>query len=176
MASTTVQVKDPWWRSTLAIALGLDLLGACCIALAQYFIFDQSRDVPDKSFGENLPAAVLMLSAVAVWIAGGVVAAVALYRDRLKSTTGKWAVRLVLFNVTLLPLWGIVNGLFVLFGSALPEGWGEPIVPIWFLVGAVALGLGLASKHERAKGALVLPLLLGAATATFMLGELITQH
>ncbi len=160
----------------MAIAFGLVLLGASCVAIAQYLIFSQPRETPDKSFGDNLVPAILMLSAVASWIAGGVVAAVALRRDRLQSSTGRWAIRVLIFDCALLPLFGVIDGFFQLIGNPLPEGWGEPIVPFWFGGALLALVLALWAKQERLRGLLIIPLYLGAATSTFMLGELITSH
>jgi len=132
-ATTRLKVKDPWWRSPLAVAVGLDILGAACFAIAQVIIFSQPQESPEKGFFAKLVPAVLMLSVVALWGAGGVIAAVALRRDPLRSSTGKWAIRLVIINISLVPLMGVVTGFFYLIGRSTSQGWAEPLMPIWLL-------------------------------------------
>jgi hypothetical protein len=175
-ATTRLKVKDPWWRSPLAVAVGLDILGAACFAIAQVIIFSQPHEIPEKGFFAKLVPAVLMLSVVALWSAGGVIAAVALRRQPLRSSTGRWAIRLVILNICLVPLMGLITGVLYILGLPTSQGWAEPLMPIWLLAGLAAMVLALIAPHERSRGALMFPLILGAAALTFMLGEVFSDH
>ena len=161
----------------LVWALGLDLLAVANFVIAQLLIFSRSPGPPSGSgfFADPLPAA-LMVVAGSCFVAGGVVAAVGLIRAPLKSARGRWAVRCSIFNILLLPGFGVAAGIASLVGIPMPNGWGEPFVPIWLGSGLAAIALALAASQERLRSVLVLPLLIGAAALTFWLGEVLSSH
>lgn len=167
--------------SALASALLLDALAIALFVVTQALVA-QRMSHPDHSsyagrgfFADPLPA-LCLLAAAGSAVAGGVVAAVSLWADRLATQRGRWAVRLAIFNFLITPLMGAVAGLFSLAGHPLPIGWGQPFVPFWVLSGFGAVALGLGSGEPRHRGALLLPAVLGGAVFTFWLGEILAPH
>ena len=168
----------PYRPSALTVTIGLDALA---IALFVAFAIAVQRDAPQGSggegfFSEPVPAA-LLLTAASLAVAAGVVAAVSLVRVPLRSRSGRWASRLAVVNALLMPLVAVsVTTVAWLVGYDLPEGWGEPIAPVWLLSGLAALVLGVRAKDPGRRGLLVLPLMIGAAVLTFWLGEILDPH
>jgi hypothetical protein len=127
-------------------------------------------------FSEPVPAVLLILAAVAV-IASAVTALIDLMGHRLTSTRGKWAFRLAIVNCLLLPVTALaVTAIAALGGFELEEGWGQPIMPVWFVVGFIATVLGATAPEPRRRGVLVLPLMIGAFAFVFVVGEITVPH
>lgn len=127
-------------------------------------------------FSEPVPAVLLILAAVAV-ISGAVTALIDLMGHRLTSTRGKWAFRLAIVSCLLLP----VTALAVIVTAALggfefEESWGQPIMPVWFVIGFIAMVLGAIAPEPRRRGVLVLPLMIGAFALVFVVGEITVPH
>ncbi len=122
-------------------------------------------------------SAVLLLLAATSMIAAGALAAVSLVRAPLQSRAGRWATRLAVVNVLLMPvLAGSATTIAWLFGYELSEGWGEPMVPVWLLSGLAAFVLGVRARDQGRRGLLVLPLMIGSAAMTFWMGEILDPH
>jgi uncharacterized protein (DUF983 family) len=162
----------------LALALGLDALAvALFVGFVAVVPRAGSQDSSDDGFfADPLPAVLIVLAATAV-VAAGVVAAVSLVRAPLRSRAGRWAMRLAVFNALLMPAVGVsVTTIAWILGYDLPEGWGEPVAPVWLLSGLAALAFGARAKDPGRRGLLVLPLVIGAAVLSFSLGEILSPH
>jgi hypothetical protein len=84
---------------------------------------------------------------------------------------------LALVNALLLPVVGLsVVAVARLIGADLPDGWGEPIVPVWLATGLGAAALGAAAKERGRRGLLVVPFMIGAFVLIFWLGEILEPH
>jgi hypothetical protein len=120
---------------------------------------------------------VLRLGAATVAIAAGVVATVSLVRSPLRSRAGRWATGLALGNALFLPVVGGVGAAGAwLVGQNLPEGWGQPMVPLWMAAGVAAAILGIVADERGRRGVLVVPFMFGALVLTFWLGEVLVPH
>ncbi len=164
--------------SALALALGLDALSVALFAC--FFAIVRSRgaeDTPNETFFSDPATAALMLTAATIAIAAGTVAGVSLARARLESRAGRWATRLALVNALAMPVVGlsVMAGAW-LVGYDLPEGWGQPIAPVWLAAGLAAAVLGVVAKEPARRGVLVVPFMIGAFVLTFWLGEILAPH
>lgn len=127
-------------------------------------------------FSESVPAMLLILAGFAV-ISSGLTALTDLLGHRLTTGTGRWAFRLALLNCLLLPVAALsVTAVTWLAGAKLEEGWGQPMMPVWFGLGVVATVLGVMAPEAKRRGILVLPLMIGAFTLFFVIGEFTVPH
>jgi hypothetical protein len=84
---------------------------------------------------------------------------------------------LAVANALLLPMVAFpVMAAAWLAGYDLPDGWGQPIMPVWMATGLVAAVLGVVAKESGRRGILVIPFMLGALVLTFSLGEILVPH
>lgn len=174
---TNGHVSRGWHIRPLVLAFGLDGLAILCFAVAQRIIMSSRPRASQASgfFADPLPAW-LMVCAGTAFVAGGGVAAVVLLRDPMTCRVGSWANRIAVFNIVLLPLLGVITGIAAVVGADLPSGWAEPFAPVWLGSGLLAIGLGLSAKGDRQKGALMIPLIVGATVLAFWLGEVLSPH
>jgi hypothetical protein len=162
----------------VVVALALDglaiaLLVVCFVVLA-WSDWEPLRE--EGFFAEPLLAA-LVLGAAAAALGAGVIAAASLLRVPLHTREGRWAVRLAAVNALIMPVVAVpVMAIAWLVGYDLPEGWGQPISPLWLMSGVGALVLGITAKEPGRQGLLVIPVMIGASVATFALGEIIVSH
>lgn len=127
-------------------------------------------------FSEPIPAILMILAGVAI-ISSGLAALIDLLGHRLSTGPGKWAFRLAILNCLMLPVAALsVTAVAWLVGAKLGEGWGQPIMPVWFASGALATVLGAAAPEDRRRGILVLPLMIGAFALVFLIGEFTVPH
>lgn len=127
-------------------------------------------------FSEPIPAILVILAGIAV-ISSGPTALIDLLGHRLTTGPGRWAFRLALLNCLLLPVAALaVTAVSWLAGTKLEEGWGQPIVPLWFALGALATVLGAIAPEERRRSILVLPLMISAFALVFLIGEFTVPH
>ncbi len=155
--------------------LALDGLGLACFAVGLFLILGYREDQPkpEGGFFSDMPASLLMLAAVLLPVVAAGIAGVSLWRNRLESRQGVWAVRLTVLAAVFLPALGVIQGLSELAGHRLPEGWGQPLVPIWFLtMGAVAV-LAIRAPDPGRRAVLTIPLVFGAAVLAFVFGDVI---
>ncbi len=68
----------------------------------------------------------------------------------------------------------VVGGAW-LVGYDLPEGWGQPIAPVWMAAG-VAARSSASSPGPGQRGILVVPFMIGALVLTFWIGEILVPH
>lgn len=164
--------------SALRASLLLEVLAVAMFVTAQQLI---SRRVllPGETAGgffDDPAPAILMIGAASAAVAAGVVALASLLRHPLETPRGRWAMRLAVAAALFLPLMGAIAGLASLLGHGLPDGWGEPVVPIWLLVAAASVLLGLFSGAPDRRGVLVAPFVFGAIVLGFVLGEILAPH
>lgn len=127
-------------------------------------------------FSEPVPAVLMVLAVVAV-ISGAATALIDLMSHRLTSARGRWAFRLAIVNSLLLPVTALaVTAIAALGGFELEEGWGQPVMPVWFVLGSIATVLGAIAPEPRRRGMLVLPLMIGAFALVFVVGEVTVPH
>jgi hypothetical protein len=127
-------------------------------------------------FSDPAPAILMLLAGIAV-ISSGATALLDLLGHRLSTGLGRWAFRLALVNCLLIPVAALlVTAIAGLTGAELDEGWGQPIMPIWFIVGAAATVLGAIAPEHRRRGILVLPLMIGTFALVFLIGEFTVPH
>ncbi|HVA30779.1 MAG TPA: hypothetical protein VMU58_05885, partial [Gaiellaceae bacterium] len=159
-------------------ALALDAVAAAVFVGFFAVVMTRGPDETDGAtfFSDPLPAA-LALAAAAIALAAGAVAAVSLARLPLRTRAGRWAVRLALANALLIPA-VVLPVTFVawLVDAHLSEGWGQPMMPFWFLSGLASAALGVAAKESGRRGILVIPFMIGALVLTFWLGEFLVPH
>lgn len=159
--------------STLGATLGLDALGIVLFVAAVLIVRQGGpRDTSDEGFfSDPLPAVLMLLTASALAVAG-VLAAVSLVRAPLRSRVGRWAMWMGVAASVLMPV--VAASVMIiawLAGYDLPEGWGEPIAPVWQVAALAAIGLGLAAKEPGRRGLLILPIVIAAALLIFILGD-----
>lgn len=161
----------------LAVSLAMDGLGAVAFAATLVLIANRPPAVTRGNgfFADPLPA-VTLLGAATLVVGAGAVAVVSLVREPLQNRRGRRAIRIGIFNAVLIPFLGVINGAFSLAGNPLPEGWGQPLVPLWIASGVASILLGLLSGEPDHRGALLVPALIGIAALTFWLGELLSGH
>jgi hypothetical protein len=163
------------WSALRWTAL-LDCVGAACFSLGLVLLLGlrERQSKPEGGFLADMPGSALMAVAVLLPVVAAGIAAVSLWRDRLESREGRWAVRLTIGAAIFLPLLGTIQGLSELAGHRLPQGWGQPLVPIWLLsMGAVAV-LAIRAPDPGRRGMLAIPLVLGAAILAFVTGDIIS--
>jgi multisubunit Na+/H+ antiporter MnhC subunit len=180
-ASHTIDQRggaEPRRLPTLVVALGLDALAILLFTGAfTHLVSRDPQDPPNETFFSDPLPAVLLLTAASVAIAAGVVAGVSLWRTRLRTRAGRWATRLALANTLFLPVLGVagITGAW-LVGYDLPDGWGQPFVPLWMATGVAAAILGVVAKEPGRRGILVIPSMIGAFVLIFWLGEILVPH
>ncbi|MEI6447161.1 MAG: hypothetical protein WCO96_04675 [Actinomycetes bacterium] len=155
--------------------LTLDAVALACLAAGMVLILTLREDQPkpEGGFVAGMPASLLMLAAAILPVVAAGIAAVSLWRDRLRSREGIWAIRLTIAAAFFLPILGVIQGLAELAGHRLPEGWGQPLVPIWFVtMGAVAV-LAIRAPDPGRRAVLAIPLVFGAAVLAFVFGDVI---
>jgi hypothetical protein len=156
------------------------LLGGAVVLFVAFVLLVTSSLREDEATGgfysEPVAAALIILAGVAV-ISSGFAALIDLLGHPLSTSPGRWAFRLALLNCLLLPVVALlVTAIAALAGAKLEEGWGEPIMPVWFIVGAGAAVLGAIAPEHRRRGLLVLPLMIGAFALVFLIGEFTVPH
>lgn len=153
--------------------------GSVVLFLAVAFIVTTGQPENEATggfFSEPVPAVLMILAGVAV-ISAGATALIDLLGHRPSTGLGRWAFRLALLNCLLLPAAALtVTAIAGLTGKNLDEGWGQPIMPIWFILGATATVLGAIAPEHRRRGILVLPLMIGAFALVFLIGEITVPH
>jgi hypothetical protein len=165
-------------RSVVVFALALDAFSVTLFAaLLTVFTIRGPGDSPPETFASDPLPAVLLGSAASIAILAGAVAIGSLVRDPLTTNAGRWATRLAVVSALLVPVVGVVVSAGAwLAGLDLPEGWGQPLVPIWFVTSVTACVLGFLAREPRRRGVLVLPFLVGAFVLVFWIGELAVPH
>lgn len=161
----------------LTVALALDAASIALLA-ANVVIVNRERepDPRETFFSDPLPA-VLVLAAGSLAILAGAVALGSLVRAPLQSRAGRWATRLAVVNALLLPVVGLsVTAVAWLAGFDLPDGWGEPLTPVWMLTGVAAGALGVVAREPGRRGILVVPFMIGAFVLVFWVGEVAVPH
>ncbi len=98
-------------------------------------------------------------------------------RRPLGTAAGRWAARLALANALLMLVVGLsVVSVARLVGAHLPDGWGQPIAPVWLATGLAAAILGALAGERGRRGLLVVPFMIGAFVLTFWLGEILDPN
>lgn len=156
----------------LAFAVALDALSvALFAAFVTVIAARESGDGPETFFSDPLPA-VLLVSAASIAILAGAVAMGSLVRTPLKTRAGLWATRLAVTSAVLVPVIGVVvTAVAWLAGLDLPDGWGQPLAPVWLVTSFAAGVLGVVAREPGRRGILVLPFMVGAFVLVFWIGE-----
>jgi hypothetical protein len=167
----TIQTKP----KAVVVALALD--GLALALLLTFFVILATSDrepLRDQEFFAEPLYAALVLAAAVSGLAGGVIATASLLRTAPRTRQGRWAVRLAVVNALITPVVAaVVATIAWLAGFDLPDGWGQPIAPIWLATGVSALVLGVTAKEPGRRSLLVIPVMIGASVATFAGGEII---
>lgn len=164
--------------SALVVALVLDAVAVVAFGVN---VVTLSRRGPDDPIAESpldTPLVTLLfLVAVLAALAAGLVAGRSVARAPLGTRRGRWAVRLAVAGALVVPAVGLsIAGVARALDATLPEGWGQPLVPVALLPGLAALVLGATAQEPGHRGLLVLPLMVSATVLTFLLGEVLVPH
>jgi len=154
-------------------ALSLDVVAIALFAVGIVLIQRGDSDPADRGFFAEAGYAAIMLTAVGSVLVAGAIAAVSLFRRRLRTDRGRWAVRLALVASLMLPAMGIVEAGARLIGSGLQVGWGQPVMPFFWLATAGSVILGAVSREPGRRGLLMLPVILAALVLAFVLGDIL---
>ena len=160
-------------RSGMRWAVALDAVGVGLFALGILLLSNRGSKPSGEGFWADAGYAALMLTAVVAILSAGVVALVSVIRDPLVTRSGRWALRLTLVAAVALPLMGIVEGFSRVIGHRLPVGWGEPLMPFLMALIVATTVLGVTAKEDGRRGVLVLPMMLAAVLATFIMGDIV---
>ncbi|HEU0246760.1 MAG TPA: hypothetical protein VFR38_06695 [Gaiellaceae bacterium] len=75
-------------------------------------------------------------------------------------------------SAVLVPVVGVVvTAVAWLAGLDLPDGWGQPLAPVWLVTSFAAGVLGVVAREPGRRGILVLPFMVGAFVLVFWIGE-----
>ena len=152
--------------------LTLDAVALALIVLASQVAIHGGPQDRGGVFAEPLPAALIATGAFAA-IAAGSLAALAVYRDPLRSRSGGRATQCALVSALISPLICVpVVSIAWLLRIDLPAGWAQPVVPVWMVATAGAVVFGTLAPEPRRRGLLLLPVVVGAYVLTYWLGEI----
>jgi hypothetical protein len=162
----------------LALALVLDAVAVALVVASGLVVNAWPPGEGDGTSGIGWTMAVLMPLAGALALGAGVVAVVSLWRVRLVTRTGKWAVGVGLFSalvnpVVVLPAYLIERAVR---DGEMPGDWGEPYSFAWLASIVVAIILGAVAREPGRRGLLVAPAVIGAFVLTFVIGEFAVPH
>jgi hypothetical protein len=157
--------------TAVTATLALDAVGAAMIGLA---VSHAATDGPREGFFDDLAPALLLLGGATLIVLAGVVAVVALVRGPLRTRVGRCGTIAAIAGAVLIPgAEGAAALVAWVVGAHLPEGWGEPIAPVWLASNVLAITLGLVAREPGRRGLLLLPAVVGAFVLTFWVGELL---
>ena len=159
-------------RNVVVLCVRLDLLAVGAVVLAQLSaVFEGGAEAAD--WGRAPVRAALTLGAFVALLGAGAIAGTDLIRHPLQSATGRVASLLAVVNALFLPSVWAVSHLVRVFGIEFHVGWGMPYFPVWVASGFGAVATALVDRGERPRAALVFAALLGVATLTFFLGDMV---
>jgi len=174
MSHRVRQLRD----NPLALALVLDAVAVALVVASGLVVNAWPPREADGLSGIGWTMAVLMPLAGALALGAGVMAVVSLWRVRLVTRTGKWAVGVGLFSalinpVIVLPAYLIERSIR---GGEMPGDWGEPYSFVWLASIVVAIILGAVAREPGRRGLLMAPAVIGAFVLTLVIGEFAVPH
>jgi hypothetical protein len=162
----------------LVWALLLDAAAVALVIVSALLVQAWPPREADGASGPGWTMAVIMPLAGMLALVAGAVAVVSLWRVRLVTQAGKWAVGVGLFSalinpVIVLPAYLIERSIR---GGEMPGDWGEPYSFVWLASIVVAIILGAVAREPGRRGLLVAPAVIGAFVLTLVIGEFAVPH